>query len=419
MLKKLFSCLFFITVLSISAVFAQEKSPVIFVDNFKNNGKGNDTIGEILKRSLKMIVELTRKYEVVYSDNLPAYLEKMNLKDIKPKDVNEKYIEANFVKLGIDEVLYGSFTPYNNGDNVEIHVVVLSLADNKVKYDKVYRSTTDVDIFDAIDKIGLDLASVLVGRRLGFGTLIVQNTYNDADIFIDGIKSGKDRVVQNTAIAGLRHRVEIKSKDGITLFNREFEIQDRGTYDLTFGYDETIEVIDETKATNKIKKQDYMKKASGGVFRTGPELTGGGGGFAWLGWYFDFDSITAAVNLTVIPKMPSYVYDWYIGGSLLFSFYALEQNSSWINFYFKTGLIEYFGLKYGFIPNGPYAYFGLGIQFMPDWNWVPTFMRKWKLFIEGGTEQDLGIFWKNFAASEGNVSFNNLGWPMLSIGLKF
>lgn len=411
-------------VFSISAgLFAQEKLPVIFEDNFKNLGKGNDAVGETLKRSLKMILEITRKYEVVYSGNIANYLAKNNIRDIKPAEVTEKYIESNFIRLGFDEVLYGTFRPYDNGDQVEIRIIVLTLAENKVKFDKTYRSATDADIFDAIDKIGLDLASVLVGRRLGFGTLSVINTFDGADIFVDGIKSGKDKVLQNTAIAGLRHKVEIINKKGKVLFNRDFEIQDRGVYDLTFSYDEIVEVIDENKVTNRMKKEEYNRRGSVGGFKTGPMITVGGGGFLWGGWYFDWENVSLTLNLTCIPRIPNYMYDWYIGGSAFLAFYAFDLNSASFNFYLKTGVLEYYGIELGFVPYSPYAYIGVGIQIQPNWSWVPQFMRGWKIFIEGGTEQDLGIFWKNFSSPDSggssSSSFKNVGWPMLSVGIRF
>jgi hypothetical protein len=429
MLKRSAIVLVSLLFLLSAGLFAQDKIPVIFVDNFKNLGKGNDAIGETLKRSLKMIVEITRKYDVIFSGNVSNYLVKNNTRDIKPSDVNEKYIEANFVRLNFDEVLYGTFTPYNNGDMVEIHIIVLTLAENKVKFDKIYRSATDADIFDAIDKIGLDLASVLVGRRLGIGSLIVNNNFSGADIFVDGIKSGKDRVVQNTAIAGLRHRVEVINKNGKIMFSRDFEIQDRGFYDVTFNYDETVEVIDETKITNRMKKEDYMRRSSGGSVKTGPQLVVGGGSFAWVGWFLDVDNLSLELNLTVLPRVPNYIYDWYIGAGFYARLYAFQQDAAWFNFYARLGIVDYYGLSLGFMDYSPFAYFGIGIQIMPNWSFMPLFMRQWKLCIEGGTYQDLGIYYRNFsgitypdtktAGTTTATPYQNIGYAMLSVSIKF
>lgn len=309
-------------VLVSGTLFAQ-KTPILYMDNFRNLGKGNDSIGTILNRSLKLIVDLTRKYDVVFSGNMTEYLDRINMRNVDAAAVDFSYVRSNFVRLGIDETLVGTFKPYDNGNQVEIRVVVASLIDNKVKFDKTYRSATDADIFDAIDKIGIDLASVLVGRRLGVGMLIVNNTVKEADIFVNGVKSGKDRVVQNTAIAGLKHKVEIKGRDNRVLFSREFEIQDRGVYDLTYNYDEFVEFVDDRTNRQKVKKADYERRSSGGGLRHGPIATIGGGGFLWGGWFLDIDNLGLELVATFIPRLPNYMYDWYIGLGFYTRFYAL------------------------------------------------------------------------------------------------
>ncbi len=410
-------------VLVSGTLFAQ-KTPILYMDNFRNLGKGNDSIGTILNRSLKLIVDLTRKYDVVFSGNMTEYLDRINMRNVDAAAVDFSYVRSNFVRLGVDETLVGTFKPYDNGNQVEIRVVVASLIDNKVKFDKTYRSATDADIFDAIDKIGLDLASVLVGRRLGVGMLIVNNTVKEADIFVNGVKSGKDRVVQNTAIAGLKHKVEIKNRDNRVLFSREFEIQDRGVYDLTYNYDEFVEFVDDRTNRQKVKKADYERRSSGGGLRHGPIATIGGGGFLWGGWFLDIDNLGLELVATFIPRLPNYMYDWYIGLGFYTRFYALQQESSWFNFYARLGILDYYGIELGFFDYHPFAYLGLGVQIMPDWGFMPGFMRSWKFFFEWGTIQSLGIFINNFAAIEPSTNaamspYKNVGWGMLSAGVRF
>lgn len=61
---------------------------------------------------------------------------------------------------------------------------------------------------------------------------------------------------------------------------------------------------------------------------------------------------------------------------------------------------------------------------MPDWGFMPGFMRSWKFFFEWGTIQSLGIFINNFAAIEPSTNaamspYKNVGWGMLSAGVRF
>lgn len=424
MFKKMFSFLPLIVLFAFSMGFAQEKKPVIFIENFANTGKGSDSAGENLERSLRRAVDITHKFDIVTPKTMAAYLKKMKIKNVKPTDVNAKYIETNFAKMGIDEVLYGTFTPFNNGEGVEFHVIAAIPSINKVIYDKVFRSSTDADLFDTLDRMGLDLAGALAGRSFGYGVLSVNNSYSGSDIFIDGVKSGRDRLSQNTVIAGTQRKVEIVSKDGKKLFSRDFEMLDRGYFEVNFNYDETVEVIDESKATNRMKKQDYLRRSGGGGgLRTGPVFTFGGGGFLWLGWFLDTDHFGAELDFTVLPRIPNYIYDWYIGLAPYIRFYAFQQSEAWFNLYARLGAVTFWGFDLGFFDYSPFIYFGLGFQIMPNWSFIPPFMRHWKLFVEGGTFQTLEIFYKNFATADNTRStymkpYNNIGYGMLTVGLK-
>lgn len=420
--------LFFISTIT-GALYSADtpKKPVLYIDQFKNLGQGNDSIGETVKQSLKLIVMLTRKYEIVTADTLPPFLISRGITNTAIRAITLDYIREHSEELEIDEVLYGTFKPVLNGDMVDIQVGVLALVNTNQLFDKKYSAPTDADIFDSLDKIGLDLGGVLSGKKLTLGGLVVSTTVKDAVLYLDGIKSERNRVQMNNAIAGLTHRVEFKNRDGKLLFMKDFEIKEKATYDLTYDFQEFVEVVNLTN-TNRMTKKEYTDQTSRAASYSKNGLTAhiGGMGFIWAGYYLDFESFSIEANLTYIPKLPNYSYDHYVAGSLLGTFYiARPDKPFWntLNFFVKTGVIEMFGISLGFPDYSPFFYFGYGITITPDWSFMPAFMRQWRLVIEVATEQDIGVLWKNFSMPESGITSNNFyrntGWPLFQIGIKF
>jgi hypothetical protein len=227
------------------------------------------------------------------------------------------------------------------------------------------------------------------------------------------------------AIAGFTHKVEIKDNSGKTLFTKDVDIEEKGTYDLSYNFQEFVEVVNETN-TNRMLKKDYRPpvpySGASSYFRQGPVLHAGGGSFLWAGWNIDYENISIEGSLTFIPRIPNYMYDWYIGGEALFAFHIFRPDNllfNLFNCYLKTGVMAYYGIELGFPKSSPYLYMGFGISLKPRWG----FMRDGELFLEMGTEQDFGVLWKNFSVNETgliNNDFNrNTGWPMLTFGVKF
>jgi hypothetical protein len=214
--------------------------PAIFISSFENLGEGNDFIGDLVRNSLRVVVDITRQYNIVCSANISNYLIERKLTNISPSDLTLDFIKENYVLLDFDEVLYGYFTPLRRGREVDIEVNITRPLEDIQFFSKTYRGSTDIDIFDTIDEISLKLANALTGRSLGTAEILVSTTVEGSRIFMDGVEAGKNRVRFPRAIAGLPRIIEIKDDNDNVLFSKEVTAEEGKTYDLKYNFEEFL-----------------------------------------------------------------------------------------------------------------------------------------------------------------------------------
>ena len=362
------------------------QKPTIYISGFINRGQGGDFIGEVVGRSLKSIVEITRQYNVVSPVNISDYLNEAGITGVSPSDLTIEFISENYETLKFDEVLSGSFTPTRDGRNVNIEVKVTRLIDKAETFSKTYRASTDIEIFDTIDEISLELANVLTGKRLGTAEILIATTVDGARIFMDGIEAGKNRVRFQRAIAGLPHIVEIKNAEDEVLFSKEFIVEEGRVYDLNYNYKEFVDFYDESTNVLRMTREEFLKSQRPPVYKKfGFEVVGGRGAFAWVNRYFAYHAFSISFNVSYIPKTPDLVYDNYIPLSLMLTFHALPRDRIF-NFAFDYGLIYYPGIKTGpFYQSSIHLYVGMDLMFKPDFAFMPKFIRNTTFFVGGGS----------------------------------
>ncbi|URA11107.1 hypothetical protein [Thermospira aquatica] len=382
----------FLSFFLFSMVFAQNQAVLYFyrADRVANVSEGDLIVMDL---TLTNVIKLIKNYTVLTRENIKEYLTGLGFTNI-PSEVSPALARENATNWGITEVVELTYTPGSKRGIFVINLSVWNALEKRLVREEKIPATSGREIFDALDEVGLVLAESLTGKRLGFGSLRVKTTLKDAVIVVGNVEYETSSLTMENAIAGLVYPVMIgtKTPEGLKLvYTNTFTIREAYVYDLTYHYEEWVEVIDLKTNTNRVPRSAYRAPAVGGGITWGPSLRFGQMSLAWGGMFFSWRNLMADFYLGYTPQMflgeGEMIYLHTAGAQGMVQFRLFPREESLWNMGMYLSVTELTGVwpMFVFYNKGwPLISLGGTSSFRWGFRWMPSWLQSLEMEVCGG-----------------------------------